>query len=274
MLFTSGKIPLAHGVENIKMDIADGGGLLALVNPPLYLFLEYRFYIASLRVWDIDIDHVKCLIFQCNDAPLAVNFIYTQPIVNGEGLFPGQGQSAGVALPLCRIPELKIIQGLERALCFNFLAAEKSGFAWARNFKKPLRLQEASPFTFQDMIFTSVQLPHLKFYKIISQMWKSVRAFNLPQPIPIGTTSPVLSKPRLLYHPALADQLCKGPLDRRAGEAEVIGHGANGVPALAVFVGPVMEVEQHLLGLGAQFWIAIDLIEIAHCAVFSFFGVR
>lgn len=127
------------------MDIADGGGLLALVNPPLYLFLEYRFYIASLRVWDIDIDHVKCLIFQCNDAPLAVNFIYTQPIVNGEGLFPGQGQSAGVALPLCRIPELKIIQGLERALCFNFLAAEKIRLCMGQEFQKAFALTRGKP---------------------------------------------------------------------------------------------------------------------------------
>ena len=52
----------------------------------------------------------------------------------------------------------------------------------------------------------------------------------------------------MLLYPALADQLRQGPLYGRAGEAQVFGHSADSVPALAVLVCPVVEVDQHLLG--------------------------
>lgn len=90
------------------------------------------------------------------------------------------------------------------------------------------------------------------------------------QPIAIGGTSSIYPEPRLSLDPALADQLRQGPFYRRAGEAQVLGHGTDGVPALTVLVCPVMEVQQYLLGSGTQFRVAVDLVKIAHFFSFSF----
>ena len=70
------------------------------------------------------------------------------------------------------------------------------------------------------------------------------------------------------------DQLCQGSFYGGAGDAQVFGHGGDGVPALAILVCPVMEVHQHQLGLGAQLRVAVDLTKLAHGTVSSFFGVR
>lgn len=80
----------------------------------------------------------------------------------------------------------------------------------------------------------------------------------------------IFPKPRSLLYPALADQLRQGSFYRRAGEAQIFGHGVDGVPALAVLVCPVVEVHQHLLGPGAQFQVIVDLVKIAHFYFCSF----
>ena len=88
--------------------------------------------------------------------------------------------------------------------------------------------------------------------------------------LPLGIWPPILAKPYMLLYPALADQLRQGPLYGRAGEAQVFGHSADSVPALAVLVCPVVEVDQHLLGPGAQFRVIVDLVKVAHLFPFSF----
>lgn len=74
----------------------------------------------------------------------------------------------------------------------------------------------------------------------------------------------------MLLHSALADQFRQGPLYSGTGKAEIFGHGVDGVPALAILVCPVMEVHQYLLGPGAQFWVIVDLVKIAHFYFCSF----
>ena len=62
----------------------------------------------------------------------------------------------------------------------------------------------------------------------------------------------IFPKPRLLFYSALTNKFGQGPLYCRAGKSQILCHGANGVPALAILVCPVMEVHQHQLGPGAQ----------------------
>ena len=86
----------------------------------------------------------------------------------------------------------------------------------------------------------------------------------------IGTMAKDLSLSCSTIKRALTELIRQGPFYRRAGEAQVFGNCANGVPALAVLVCPVMEVHQYLLGPGAQFRVIVDLVEIAHLFPFSF----
>lgn len=88
--------------------------------------------------------------------------------------------------------------------------------------------------------------------------------------IEIGGKAAVLAAPGLLGQQAGPVQLRQGAFYCRAGEAQVLCHGVDGVPALAVLVGPVVEVDQHLLGPGAQFRVIVDLVKIAHFYFCSF----
>ena len=82
--------------------------------------------------------------------------------------------------------------------------------------------------------------------------------------VEIGGKAAVWAAPGFFGQQAGPVQLPQGPLNRGAGEAQVLCHGVDGVPALAVLVGPVVEVDQHLLGLGAQVRVCVDCAEIAH----------
>ena len=70
------------------------------------------------------------------------------------------------------------------------------------------------------------------------------------------------------------DQLCQGSFYGGAGDAQVFGHGGDGVPALAIPCLPGHGGTPAPAWLGAQLRIAVDLTKIAHGVVPSFFGVR
>lgn len=88
--------------------------------------------------------------------------------------------------------------------------------------------------------------------------------------VEIGGKAAVWAAPGFFGQQAGPVQLPQGPLNRGAGEAQVLCHGAYGVPALAALVGPVVEVDQQLLGLGTQFRVIVDLVKIAHFYFCSF----
>ena len=82
--------------------------------------------------------------------------------------------------------------------------------------------------------------------------------------VEIGGKAAVLAVPGLFGQQAGLVQLRQGAFYGGAGEAQVFGYGVDGVPALAILVGPVVEIDQHLLGLGAQVRVCVDCAEIAH----------
>lgn len=92
--------------------------------------------------------------------------------------------------------------------------------------------------------------------------------------VEIGGKAAVWAAPGFFGQQAGPVQLPQGPLNRGAGEAQVLCHGVDGVPALAALVGPVVEVEEHQLGFGAQVRVSVNLVEMAHDIKSSFFGVR
>ena len=62
----------------------------------------------------------------------------------------------------------------------------------------------------------------------------------------------VLPFPALSGEQPVTLQLFKCPLDSRAGESQVLPNGPDSGPALALLIGPVLEVHVDQLGPGGQ----------------------
>lgn len=65
---------------------------------------------------------------------------------------------------------------------------------------------------------------------------------SFPQSVQVGGLTAVLPVTRLYLHSAESDQIAERPLDRRARKGQIRRNGADGIPALALTVAPVMEV--------------------------------
>ena len=68
---------------------------------------------------------------------------------------------------------------------------------------------------------------------------------SFPQSVQVGGLAAVLPVTGLYLHSAESDQITERPLYRGPGKSQVPGDGADGVPALAIPIGPVVKIETY-----------------------------
>lgn len=94
--------------------------------------------------------------------------------------------------------------------------------------------------------------------------WREIVPFLLQHAVEVGRASTVFPVSRFLFHASLANQITKGALHCRPGEAQVRGDCADSIPAFPFPVGPIMKIHTDRLGSWGQLVICIDSIKMAH----------
>lgn len=72
--------------------------------------------------------------------------------------------------------------------------------------------------------------------------------FSLPEFVEQAALAAVIAPSLLLFQMAALNQVVDGAFDSTAGQVQLTGDGADGRPALTVFVGAILEIHIHRFG--------------------------